>query len=57
MPVVSIPCVSVRCDKCGYSFDELYAYPKSYMEYLKEAGWAGSYRKCYCPKCNEELKK
>lgn len=55
MFVLSIPYVSVRCDKCGYIFDEFYADPKSYMTYLKKAGWIGSYKKCYCPKCSEEV--
>ena len=52
MPVAAMPCVSVRCDRCGYGFDECYATPATYMTILKENGWTGTYRKCYCPNCS-----
>ena len=38
MPIVSMLCVSVRCDRCGYGFDECYARPKFYFSVLKENG-------------------
>ena len=53
MPVLNMPCVSVRCDKYGYGFDECYATPATYMTILKENGWTGTYRKCYCLDCNK----
>ena len=43
MPVLNMPYVSVRCDKCGYGFDELYANPITYMLILKENRWTGTY--------------
>lgn len=51
--IVSMPCVSVICDKCGYGFDEVHATPSTYMSILKNEGWTGTYRKCYCPNCSK----
>ena len=56
MPVLSMLCVSVTCDGCGYSFDECDQQPTQYIRILKEYGWEGTYRKCYCPKCAQLIK-
>lgn len=49
-------CISVRCDGCGHSYDEMHTTPKLEMDYLKKHGWTGTYKKYYCPICSEERK-
>ena len=56
MGVVSLPCVSVTCDGCGYGYDEIGTNPRAYMEALRYVGWTGTYRKCYCPECSRKQK-
>lgn len=54
MPIKSYNYVSVTCDKCGISFDEIDKNVLDTMEELRIEGWSGTYRKCYCPECTAE---
>ena len=55
MSIKFMPCVSVRCNKCDCGYDEFYTTPKEEMEILKQQGWTGTYKKCFCPKCSQEI--
>lgn len=54
MPIKRLDAVSVTCDGCGTGYDEIGTSPQREMESLKEWGWTGTYRKCYCPKCSAQ---
>lgn len=58
MPISLLYAVSVRCDGCGNGWDDICSCRVAeYMESLKSEGWAGTYRKCYCPECSKDMER
>ena len=48
-----IRAVTVECDDCGYTYDELDVTPTEEMEQARKYGWTGTHRKCWCPDCSK----
>ena len=46
--------ISVNCDGCDAGYDEMGNSAAEEFNKLKELGWTGTIRKCYCPICSFE---
>ena len=55
MGIKAMPCVAITCDMCGKGHDELWTTPKQEMKNLKNFGWTGTYKKCFCPDCSKKI--
>lgn len=58
MSVKRINTVKVTCDNegCNISFTVKETTPEEELQALKNEGWVGTYRRCFCPECAKILK-
>lgn len=57
MPITQQYYSSVTCDGCGTGFDEIMYHSREEMISLRNDGWTGTIKKCFCPECSLRRRK
>lgn len=55
MPIKRKTYLSITCDGCGTGYDAVDGSAKDEMQALRDNGWTGTYRKCFCPECSKRM--